>query len=380
MALVCPYDLAEPGGVQAHVQHLADRLRSFGDEVVVVAPTTDSSAGVLPAGGSWRIPFNGSLAPVAYSPRQVQRALGALRRFRPDVVHVHEPGAPLLSLLASLKGPRPMVGTFHAWSDRDLAYRIARPVVRRAAVRLDARIAVSAAALRYHADALDLPAGSFREIPNGVDVHRFAEAAPLTELTADGPPTLLFVGRLERRKGLEELVRAFVQLKAHRPSLRLLVVGEGPERDRCQALLPARLRESVAFLGRVHQADLPRLYASADVFVAPSLGGESFGVVLLEAMAAGTPVVASSIPGYRSVLRDGIDGRLVPPGDARGLAAAVAALLDNPALRGAMSTSAREAVRAYDWEVVTRRLRQVYREVSGEAGGDPAPAWPANDL
>lgn len=369
VALVCPYDVAAPGGVQAHVQHLAERLRAAGDEVVVVAPATDPPAGVLSAGGSTRIPFNGSVAPVAYSPRQVRRALDAIRRFRPDVVHVHEPGVPLLSLVVALKGPRPMVATFHAWSDRDLAYRIARPLVRRAALRLDVRIAVSAAALQYHAGALDLPAGSFREIPNGVDVDRFAGAAPLTELTADGAPTLLFVGRLERRKGLEELVRAFMQLKAHRPDLRLLVVGEGPERDRCQALLPARLRSSVAFLGRVQQADLPRFYASADVFVAPSLGGESFGVVLLEAMAAGTPVVASAIPGYGGVLRDGIDGRLVPPGDARGLAAAVAALLDNPALRGAMSASAREAVRGYDWEVVTRRLRQVYREVEGE----PAP-------
>lgn len=365
VALVCPYDVSIPGGVQNHVIALARELRAGGDDVVVLAPSEGHHVnGVVAVGGSVRVPFNDSQAPIAVSPRAVRRALAAIGRFRPDVVHVHEPAAPLLSLAMCLRGPRPLVGTFHAWSDSDRLYRVARPLVRAGVDRLSARLAVSAAAISYHARALGLPEGAFREVPNGVDVGRFADADPLPELADADGERLLFVGRLERRKGLEELVRAFIHLKATRPGLRLLVVGDGPERARCQSLLPARLRSDALFLGEVSPEDLPRFYASADVFVSPAVGGESFGIVLLEAMAAGLPVVASAIPGYRSVLRDGIEGRLVPPGDTRALAETVDAVLANAALRGAMSDEGRRTVSRYDWSVVCERTRDVYRDVT----------------
>ncbi len=384
VALVCPYDLGLPGGVQSHVRHLAEQLRSAGDDVLVVAP---GGAGVSPAstgrsgrqdgfvnvGSTIEVPFNGSIAPIPLSPLAVRRALAELQHFRPEVVHVHEPGVPVLSLGVTLWGPTPLVATFHAFSERDLAYRAVSPLVRQAARRLAARLAVSRAAVSYHARVLGLPAGSFREVPNGVDVERFASASPPEDLV-DERPTLLFVGRLEPRKGVEELLHAFVQLKSRRADLRLLVVGEGPEHDRCQALLPSRLHPAVTFLGQVPHDELPRIFASADVFVAPSRGGESFGIVLLEAMAAGLPVVATALPGYVSFVRDGVHGRLVPTKDTRALADAVDTLLANSVLRQAMGAQGRETARHYDWKVVAEMIRRVYTDVvagSGQAGSPP---------
>ena len=367
VALVCPYDLGVPGGVQSHVLQLAAALRTGGDEVVVFGPGTPGEVpeGVVPVGRGRRVRFNASVAPIAVSPLSARRVVELIRRFRPDVVHVHEPVVPFVSLAATLRCPPPVVGTFHAWSDSGRVYRFARPIVRRAVTRLAARIAVSGPAIAYHAAALGLPAGSFRELPNGVEVERFASASPLDELTADGAPLLLFVGRLEPRKGVEQLVRAFTLLSARRPSVKLLVAGDGPERDRAQRLLPGKVRSRVVFLGRVDHDELPRFYASADVFVAPSLGGESFGVVLLEAMAAGVPIVASDIPGYRAVLHDGVEGRFTAPGDVSDLAAALDVLLDNPALRAAMGREGRHTASSYDWSVVAARVRDVYAHAVG---------------
>ncbi len=178
-------------------------------------------------------------------------------------------------------------------------------------------------------------------------------------------PNLLFVGRLEPRKGLDQLLHAFTILKATRPHLRLYVVGDGPDRDRAEALLPAGLRTDVVFLGRVDQDELPRFYASCDLFVAPALGGESFGIVLIEAMAAGRPVVASDIPGYASVITDGVTGRLVPPRDPEALAATIGTLLDTPATAAALAAAAAEHVERYDWAAVAERARAVYERVLG---------------
>lgn len=366
IAIVCPYDLTVPGGVQGHVLHLAGQLRDRGDQVFVVAAGDPSSAppGARGVGPSWRIPFNDSVAPIALSPGSARRTLAALRSFQPDVVHVHEPAVPAVALAATLRGPQPIVATFHAWSDAQLAYSLAAPVLRRAMARIAIKVAVSPASARYHAGALGISEGTFRDVPNGVDVARFADAEAVPQLVRDGAPTLLFVGRLERRKGLETLIHAFVSLKARRPTVRLLVVGEGPERERCQSLLPARLRSDVLFLGRVDQEDLPRFYASCDVFVSPALGGESFGIVLLEAMSAGKAVVATDIPGYRTVLRDGTEGRLVPPGDPGELTATLDTLLDNAALRDALGQQGRQRASGYDWPVVTDRLRAIYAEAA----------------
>lgn len=368
VAHVSPYALAVPGGVQAHVTALSAALRKAGHEVVVIGPGTAAPGGTpdgtIAVGRPLAVPFNGSVAPIALGPGAARATRRAIGRIEPDVIHVHEPLVPWAGLAAATSDLAPVVGTFHAWSDASRLYRAGRPVARRVAERLAVRVAVSEAAAAYHAGALGLSTSRFRLVPNGVDVARFADAEPFGELVDPERPALLFVGRLERRKGLEPLVRAFTRLKTDRPELRLLVVGDGPERDRCQALLPARLRADVQFLGRVGHDDLPRFYASCDLAVAPSLGGESFGIVLLEAMAAGRPLVASDIPGYRTVATDGRQGRLVPPGDPVALAAAIGALLDNPALRRAMAEDGRRTVAGYDWSRVAARVADAYVEAS----------------
>jgi phosphatidyl-myo-inositol alpha-mannosyltransferase len=366
VALVSPYALAVPGGVQAHVTALAAALRRTGHEVTVLGPgpvgPIAGDPGTVGVGRPVAVSFNGSEAPIALWPTAARGTRRAIAAIDPDVVHVHEPVVPWFGLAAATSHRAPVVGTFHAWSDDARLYRAARPLARRVADRLAVRLAVSEAAASYHGAALGLPLSRFRVVPNGVDVARFAEAEPFEDLVDPERPSLLFVGRLEPRKGLEPLVRAFTRLKTDRPELRLLVVGDGPERARCEALLPAGLRGDVHFLGRVPHEDLPRYYATCDIYVAPSLGGESFGIVLLEAMAAGRPLVASDLPGYRSVATDGRQGRLVPPRDPAALATAIGALLDNPALRRAMADDGRRTVAAYDWTQVAARVADVYRE------------------
>ncbi len=384
IAIVCPYDLTVPGGVQQHVDQLGVALARTGDDVAVIGPgpddVPDGDAGVvrIGVGASAPVPFNESVAPLALHPAVARRTVTALRSFRPDVVHVHEPAVPWVSLAAVARGPRPIVATFHAWSDQDRTYRLARPILRRMLRRVDGLIAVSDAAAAYHAGALGLPLGRFRVVPNGVDVARFRDAEPFAEEQDAERPLVLFVGRLERRKGADVAVRAFLHVKATHPRARLVVVGDGPQRDAVEGLVPAALRGDVRFLGRVPDGDVPRWFATADVYLSPALGGESFGIVLIEALAAGTPVLASDIPGYRSVITAGRTGRLSPPGDADALASDLAELLSTPAARRSLAEAGREAVTAYDWPTVARRVREVYgKAVLGHHArleGHPPPA------
>lgn len=367
IALVCPYDWAKPGGVRAHVANLATHLLER-HEVRVLAPSsaavTDDGLGRLVdvAGTPVPLPYNRSMAPVAVNPAVVRRVTRALRDFDPHVVHVHEPLAPFVSLAAAGFGPHPVIGTFHAWSATDRILRLVAPMARRIAWRLDDRLAVSPSAQAFAADALGLPLAAFHVLPNGVDAARFAVAAPLEHLHDRSRPLLLFVGRLEKRKGVETLVRAFLRLRAARPDVRLCVVGEGPERERCQQLIPPSVRPDALFVGAVSNIDLPRYHASADIFVSVATGGESFGIVLLEAMAAGLPVVASDIPGYRTVVRDGVQGRLVPPGQAGALAEALEALLANRKLRAAMGSEGVRTAARFAWPVVGAELESRYRQ------------------
>lgn len=359
--MVSPYDIDVPGGVQSHVLQLADHLRSLGDEVTVVAPGRRSRGGIRVVGPSVGVPFNRSVAPIALDPRALIRVRRVLSDLVPDVIHVHEPTVPWVSMAAVTSRVAPTVATFHAWSEHGRAYRSIGPLAGQLLRSLDARIAVSQAAAAFHARALALSPDDFTVIPNGLDVARFARARPYRSL--QGHPSLLFVGRLEPRKGLVQLVRAFVLLKANHPMLRLYVVGDGPQRDRCQQLLPTRLRSDVVFLGRVDNMELPRLYASANLYVSPALGGESFGIVLAEAMAAGVTVVASDLPGFRSVVDDGVNGVLVAPGDPAALARVLSGLLDNPSAAAALATQARADVARFDWSRVAARVRASYVEV-----------------
>lgn len=368
VAIVSPYDLAVPGGVQQHVESLANALSVRGDDVLVVGPGPsplppgNTLPGVARAGvgRSLRVAFNDSVAPIALAPQAIARTVATLRRFAPDVVHVHEPSVPWVSLATMTWGPRPLVATFHANSAQDRMYRLARPALRRAMRRLDGMIAVSAAAASYHSGALELPAGHLKVIPNGVDVARFRGAEPFGEEVDPTRPLVLFVGRLEERKGARDAVRAFVRLKTTQPRARMVIVGDGPARGSCEAAVPPALRGDVRFLGRVSDEDVPRWFRTAEIFLAPSLGGESFGIVLLEAMAAGVAVVASDIDGYRSSVTDGRNGRLVRPGDIVGLAHVCDELLAAPRLRASLVTQATHEVERYDWARVSAEIRQVY--------------------
>jgi phosphatidyl-myo-inositol alpha-mannosyltransferase len=368
VALVCPYDWSKPGGVKAHVANLAEYLLER-HEVRIFAPTSGalSTTGidrhVQHVGRPVPIRYNSSVAPVGLGPRVLYRMKRRLQEYGPHVTHIHEPLAPWVSMAATVGGPMPKIGTFHAWSDSDRIYSLTAPFIRKIVQDLKVRVAVSPSAQSFAAAALGVPAGTFTILPNGVDDHRFAGAQPIDELADPDRPLLLFVGRLEKRKGLETLIKAFLRLRAGGIRIRLCVVGEGPERERCQSLVPPSLRTEVLFVGAVKHDELPRYHASADVFVSPANGGESFGIVLLEAMAAGLPVVASSIPGYRTVMTDGVQGRMVPPGDSIALADALEALLANDRLRKAMAAEGERTAAEYSWRVVGASVEQMYRDV-----------------
>ena len=362
IALACPYAWDAPGGVQIHVAQLASRLRSRGHDVLVLAPCTRPSAEpwVRIVGRPVRVRYGGSVAPIAPSPAAMWRVGEALRRFRPQVVHAHEPLAPSVGMFATLRSPAPVVATFHSGADRSRLFDLAAPVLRRVARRIVVRIAVSERAAAFAGARLG---GGFRIVPNGVDVARFVDAEP-ADLGPGGK--LLFVGRLDVRKGFPVAVAAFARLAVERPDARLFVVGEGEQRS-ALAAFPASVRDRVRMLGSVPNDQLPRYHAAADVFLAPSLGGESFGIVLVEAMAAGLPVVASRIAGYDEVVTDGVEGFLVAPGDEVALAAAAGRLLDDVELARRMGDTGREHSRRYDWKTVAGELEVVYREVTGGA-------------
>lgn len=369
VAIVSPYDLQRPGGVQSHVRQLAARLRHEGEQVVLVGAgpvgvvTGDGATTEIGVGRGRGVPFNGSVAPVALGPLAARRTLRALEQLGPDVVHVHEPLVPMVGLAAAFGSAAPLVVTFHAWSDSDRAYRLAGPLGRGLLARTAVAIAVSRAAADYHAAALGVDPGSFRIVPNGVEVAPFRQAADaLGDERPPGPPRLVFVGRLEPRKGVLVLARAFRELLGAHPRAVLTVIGDGPQRQELAAALAGIPAAQVRLAGQVSSPVLARTLAEADVAVAPALGGESFGIVLLEAMAARTAVVASDLPGYRSVVTDGRDGLLVPPGDPGALAGTLARLLAAPERRAALVTQGCSTAAAHDWAVVAGRLRQVYVE------------------
>jgi phosphatidylinositol alpha-mannosyltransferase len=333
--------------------------------VLVVAPTSRpaSERGVRLVGTPVSVPYNGSTAPIDPRPWHVLDVRAVLRGFEPDLVHAHEPLAPNTSMWAVLASDVPVVATFHSGADRSWLFAIAAPALRLVARRIEARMAVSeraAAFVRSHAP------GELVVVPNGIDAAAFARAEP-----ADLGPgrKVLFVGRLHPRKGFRTAVAAFEALARERGDLRMVVAGSGDEAAAVETL-PPEVRARVTMLGTVVNRQLPPIHRACDVFLGSSVGGESFGVVLLEAMAAGLPVVASRIPGYDEVVRDGVDGLLVPPGDPRALADAAGRLLDEPELAGALSAAGAERAALYDWEVVAGRIEEVYRSALG-AGAAP---------
>ncbi len=377
VGLVCPYAWDVPGGVQAHVRDLAVRLLALGHDVEVLAPVDEPDAADLPpylvaAGRSVPVPYNGSVARLTFGPVSLARTLRWVRAGSFDVLHVHEPTVPSLSMLACFAASGPLVATFHTATTRSRALQVMGTALQPALEKVTGRIAVSPAARRVVVEHLG---GDAVLVPNGVETARFAGAAPLP--ARDGRPTVVFLGRLdEPRKGLAVLLAALPALVGAVPDVRVLVAGPGEA--------PSVLPSCVELLGRVSEEDKPRLYAAGDVYCAPNVFGESFGIVLAEAMAAGTPVVASDLEAFRAVLDDGRSGVLFPVGDAAALAASLAGLLRDPDRRQALSAAGTRTVQAYDWGVVTRSVVEVYETVvaavpSGVRAPEPVGALEGSD-
>jgi phosphatidylinositol alpha-mannosyltransferase len=367
IGLVCPYDWEVPGGVREHISGLAEALIGLGHDVSVIAPSDDDADlpyYVVPAGRAVPVPYNGSVARLSFGFLSAGRVRRWLKDGDFDVLHVHEPAAPSLSLLACWVADGPIVATMHAAMPRSRALHAAQPILASALEKISGRIAVAEAARSTLVEHLG---GDAVLIPNGLHISRYEKAEPLPGFPGTGG-TLGFLGRMdEQRKGLDILLAAFTMMAGERPDLRLLLAGASGGDD-VLAKVPAPLRDRVVVLGRVSDEDRIRMLHSVDVFCAPNTGGESFGYVLVEAMASGAPIVASDLDAFRQVLRGGEAGELFPMGDAAALAAATGRLLDDPARRASLAAAASVAVREFDWSVVARDVLRVYQAVSPAAG------------
>ncbi|HEX7189330.1 MAG TPA: glycosyltransferase family 4 protein [Actinomycetes bacterium] len=367
VGIVCPYSWDVPGGVQYHVRDLSEVLRSRGHEVSVLAPADDDTPlppYVVPAGRAVPVPYNGSVARVNFGPLSATRVRRWLREGHFDVLHIHEPATPSLSLLACWAATGPIVATFHTSNLRSRAMIAASPFLEPALEKIGARVAVSEDARRT---VVEHVGGDAVLIPNGVFVDRFAAAEPNPAWRGDGG-TVGFIGRLdEARKGLPTLLAAMEKVVAERPGVRLLVAGRGDAEEAVEDL-PAEVRARVTFLGTVSEADKARLLRTVDVYVAPNLGGESFGVILVEAMSAGAPVLASDLDAFGRVLDDGRVGVLFPAGDVAALSRSLLRLLGDDELRAGLRAGAEAWVRRFDWATVADELLAVYETVA--AGND----------
>ncbi len=371
IALVSPYDYFYPGGVNKHISHLAMHFRRMGHDVRIIAACSDENAPVPHhvikiTSSVMPFPVSGTIARITLSPRVYRRVKKILIREQFDVIHLHEPMTPVLPLAVLRHAPvtprSVIIGTFHAYRESNPGYIYGKPLLERCFKRLDGRIAVSEAARSY---VNSYYPGEYVIIPNGIDLQQFGpHVQPLPHLL-NGQPTILFVGRLEPRKGFKYLLRAFPYVRQAIPNARLLVVGAYTQEDKEPYVMWARRHNvhGVRFVGPVSEEELPRYYRSCDVFCAPSTGFESFGIVLLEAMASGVPIVASDITGYRQVLHHGEEGLLVEPENERALAQALIALLNDPDRRRQMGQIGLVRAAQYSWDKVSRQVLHYYEEI-----------------
>jgi phosphatidyl-myo-inositol alpha-mannosyltransferase len=362
IGIACPYSWDVPGGVQSHIRDLAEALLELGHEVSVIAPADEDRpvpGYVVPAGKAMPVPYNGSVARLAFGPLSLNRVRRWLKDGSFDVLHVHEPAVPSLSLLACWVASGPIVATMHTSMPRSRVMLAASAALRTAFEKINGRIAVSEAARTTLVEHLG---GDAVLIPNGVATRRFRDGDPLPGWPGEGG-AIGFLGRMdEPRKGLSVLLEAFEILAPQRPGLRLLIAGPG-DADDARERVAAPYRDRVHLLGQVTEEEKNRVLHSVDVFCSPNTGGESFGIVTAEAMAAGAAIVASDLEAFRMVLRGGTAGELFANGDAADLARVTSALLDDPARRAELSVAALDAVRDYDWSVVARDVVSVYETV-----------------
>lgn len=364
IGLLSAYDHAAHGGVRDHVVNLADQLRLRGHEVRVIAPCSNRDGlddpNFIPMDRPIVIPTGGSWARVSLSVWNRKRTKAMLDAQGFDVLHLHEPFAGFLSLAALSQSTAVNVGTFHSLGGHRVYQMGLSRLGNRYFRMLDGRIAVSEPARGFISRHYP---GDYRIIPNGVNVDTFADARPLPHLN-DGRINLLWVGRMDKRKGLQYLLGAYGRLKWDWPQLRLIVVGPGSPDGDSYRIMSERNLTDIEFVGPVSQGDKARYYKSADIYCTPATGQESFGIVLLEAMAASRPIVATSIAGYAGVMQDGREGLMAPPKDDEALAQAIARLLKDPGLRKRLGDSGRQTVEAYRWEAVADRVLNYYAECS----------------
>lgn len=372
IALISPYDTAHPGGVFEHIGHLRAEFIKHGHNVTVLAPRgrkggLEVREGFYGIGRTVPIPANGSMVRVTFDVTLYNAVKTLLRREQFDIVHLHEPLIPVLPYLVLLNSKSVNVATFHAFRASSPWYTAFKPYMSFMMSRLDARIAVSEPARDFVSQYFQ---GPYDIVPNGIDMQRFRQVEPFP-WAADGVPRILFVGRFnEPRKGFKYLLRAMPLVHQQFPNARLIVVG-GAKPLKFEGLMERYSVRNVDFVGQASPSELPRYYASCDLFCAPSTSGESFGIVLLEAMASGRPVVAGDIPGYRSVMTHGKEGLLVPPKDSHALALALVRLLADAPLRDRLSEAGLVTAKLYDWPEIALRVLSVY-----ERAMLPAPAVP----
>lgn len=360
IGIVTPYAYPMPGGVNDHVGSLYRVLRARGHDVRIITSSHGlqkaSEGDIIRVGKGFSVPFNGSMGTITLSPTYLAQMRAILERERFDVLHYHEPFVPFLSLVTLTLSTSVNVGTFHAFGGLSISYEFGKRMLGHYAGKLHGRIAVSPAARHFISRYFP---GEYKIVPNGVEPGRYQRAVPIARYR-DGVPNILFVGRMEPRKGLIHLLRAFRKLQRDGVRARLLLVGTGPGEREARRYVLTRQLEGVEFLGRVPEAQKAQLFKTADIYVSPATGRESFGIVLLEAMSAGAPIICSDIHGYRGVVRRERDGILVEPGNADALAAAIRRLIDDPALRAQLSRAGEERAQLFTWERVGQAVEEYY--------------------
>jgi len=371
IALVSPYDFAYPSGVNIHVSSLERRFTKMGHDVKIIAPLSGNVSGVgdkfIRIGTPIPVPAGGTICRITISLRLGPTIKSVLSRENFDIIHLHEPFMPMLCSAVLRFSNAANVATFHAFGGKP-GYTFARPIstimLRRRLHKLDGKIAVSKAAMEFASKHVP---GYYNIIPNGIDLELFSpDVSPISEFR-DGKLNILFVGRLEKQKGVSYLIKAYRRVKQEIPNSRLIIVGPGTRlRGKYeQEVLRSGLKD-VIFVGGKPQSELPQYYKTADVFCAPATGLESFGIVLLEAMAVGKPIVATNIDGYNSVLTHGVEGLLVPPKNEEMLAQALVSLLTNESLRQEMAARARLKAKEYGWEHIAQKILDYYTRILSE--------------
>lgn len=372
IALVSPYDFAYPGGVVNHISCLEHHFTRMGHEVKVIAPASKavSSLGdkLIPVGKPRPVPASGSIARITISPWLSSSIKAILDRERFDICHLHEPLMPMVCTTVLRLSPTPNIGTFHASGARPW-YNFGTPVgkffLKKWFHKLDGKIAVSRPAMEYAQKHFP---GDYTIIPNGVDSEHFSPSVLPIDEFGDGKLNILFVGRLEKRKGLNYLLEAYKQVKQEISNSRLIIVGPGTRlRHKYERKVMQSGLKDVVFIGYATYHDLPRYYKTADIVCSPATGRESFGIVLLEAMAAGKPIIASNIEGYNSVLTHGAEGLLVPPKNVGKLTQALTSLMTDESLRQQMGAKGRLKAVEYNWEHIAQKILNYYHGVLSES-------------